>query len=918
MKPTNEGVAMTETKQETGPKPSTMSRKIVAGGSLVTRRNFLRSTVLGSAGAMVVLPEFGVGAQAADSTEGVCVTLCNHWSYIGIGWQLGIESCVLSVTDAMEMADRSPHVKTCINLDARAYEFMAEKFPEVAQRLKKYLAEGKVELIGGSYGQPMGTMFGGESNIRQIVVGRETIRKALDYEMVTFLEEEEFTHPQIPQIVAGAGFRYASLAQLDTWGRAGCPVQEFNAIRWKGIDGTAIPTIPKNSLFRNSLFRSMRSLDLKKLASSAAFKKLQALGKPLFFTWEEFGWESPEHPSYLSAPAKYKKFAEESPVEFVTCKEYLDKYGANPQEAIYLPMDAWDKLLTWGIGGDQLRILDRKVEGLLLAAERFDAVASTLGAPPQANLLEKAWKDLFSSQSHDVGLCEYSRWQGWRGKRLPRMAPLDRIEDYHNFTWGTIGYNHLDAAQKQGQAAMDASLGRIVARINSAGGKQGSRAVTVFNPSGWERSDLVLTGRIGPIVEKAASVVVKDRAGRILPSQIIKDDRDRDGNLTVASIAFVAGKVPSVGYDTYYLEFTPAPASAATSALRIDEPGLTLENEHVKVRLDPTTGGVSSLIDKRSGRESLDGAKGAFPVLTGKPNPNLSLRPNPPAEYDSSTSKAQIDWVEKGPVRATVRARHEWPYLTFETRVTVTAGLPYVEVLSRMLTGVPPLSDAKPVRADIKEGYWFSFAPSFQPASVVRDFPLAIEPTSKAAFHALSFVDLVGKDMGLLVLHMGTQWFRRDERGLSNLVMREWESLFTREYGWPIYAEYRHAMMPHSGNLTNADRLRASSAFGQPLIARVGPLQAGDLPATKGFVTITPAAVQLSALRTKAGEGIEIRVVEVEGQEAPASVELGFPVAGACETNLLGTKVADIAREKSQFRFAIDPWKIRTFEMKMR
>ena len=186
---------------------------------------------------------------AASAAEGVCVTLCSHWSYIGIGWQLGIESCVLSATDAMELADRPPHVKTCLNMDARAYEYMAEKFPEVAARLKKHLAEGKVELIGGTYGQPMGTTFSGESNIRQIVVGRETIRKALGYEMVTFLEEEEFSHPQLPQILAGAGYRFASLAQVDTWGRAGIPLQEFNAIRWRGVDGTEIPTIPKNSLF---------------------------------------------------------------------------------------------------------------------------------------------------------------------------------------------------------------------------------------------------------------------------------------------------------------------------------------------------------------------------------------------------------------------------------------------------------------------------------------------------------------------------------------------------------------------------------------------------------------------------------------------------------------------------------------------
>jgi alpha-mannosidase len=876
----------------------------------LTRRDFLRSGLAAGTGVILAGPGLAGVSRAADAPQGVCVTLCNHWSYIGIGWQLGIESNVLSVTDAMEMADRPPHVKTCINLDARAYEFMAEKFPEVAQRLKKYLAEGKVELIGGSYGQPMGTMFGGESNIRQIVVGRETIRKALDYEMVTFLEEEEFTHPQIPQIVAGAGFRYASLAQVDTWGRAGCPMLEFNAIGWKGIDGTAIPTIPKNSLFGYSP-------DLAKLASSAAFKKLQGLGKPLIFTWEEFGWESPEQPSYLTAPAKYKEFAQKSPVEFVTCKQYLDKYGSNPKEAIYLPMDAWNKSLTWGLGGDQLRILDRKVEGLLLVAERFDAIASELGGPSQADLLDRAWNDLLASQSHDVGLCEYSRWQG------DRMAPLERIEDYHNFTWGTIGYNHLDAARKQGQAALDAALGYIARRIDSAKGARGPRAITVFNPSGFERSDLVLSGRIYPIVEKAAGVIVRDRAGRVLPSQIVKADRDKQGNLVMAEIAFPAEKVPGVGYDTYYLEFTPAPALGAGSALgaglptppmRYDEAGLMLENEHVKVRLDPATGGVKSLIDKRSGREALDAAKGAFPVLTGRPNPNLSLRPKPPANYDSSKSKALIDWVEKGPLRATVRARHNWPYFAFETRVTVSAGVPYVEVLSRILARVPPHSDAAP--ADIKEGYWFSLAPSFHPASVIRDFPLAIEPTQNRAFHALTFVDLVGKDFGLLLLHMGTQWFRRDERGvLSNLVMREWASWFDREYGWPIYAEYRHALMPHAGRLTNADRLRAASAFGQPLIARAGVPDAGDLPAAKGFVTVTPAGVQLSALRRKSGAGLEVRVVEVEGREARATVELGFPVAGAHETNLLGAKVADVARTANGLRLVVSPWKIRTFEL---
>lgn len=187
---------------------------------LVNRREFLRRSASASAFLLSShLPSLYSAVGEGNLGKGVCLALGNHWSYIGIGWQLGLESCVLSVIDSIGMADLAPGVKTCINLDARAYELIAERFPETAEELKKYLQEGKVELIGGTFSQPMGSYISGESNIRQIAWGRETIRKALGFEMVTFLEEEEFTHPQLPQLLVGAGFRYASLAQVDTWGK---------------------------------------------------------------------------------------------------------------------------------------------------------------------------------------------------------------------------------------------------------------------------------------------------------------------------------------------------------------------------------------------------------------------------------------------------------------------------------------------------------------------------------------------------------------------------------------------------------------------------------------------------------------------------------------------------------------------------
>ena len=182
---------------------------------------------------------------------------------------------------------------------------------------------------------------------------------------------------------------------------------------------------------------------------------------------------------------------------------------------------------------------------------------------------------------------------------------------------------------------------------------------------------------------------------------------------------------------------------------------------------------------------------------------------------------------------------------------------------------------------------------------------------------SLTFVDLVGKEGGLLVLHPGTQFFRREEGGVvGNLVTREWESHFTREYGWPIYAEYHYRLMPHGREMTNDARLRAVAGFSRPPLCVVGPPQDGDLPLRKSFLEVGPGGVQLSALRRKTDGSVELRVVEVEGRRQEATLTLGFPGTEAAETNLLGGNVADALLKDGVIRTSLEPWKIRTFALR--
>ena len=190
------------------------------------------------------------------------------------------------------------------------------------------------------------------------------------------------------------------------------------------------------------------------------------------------------------------------------------------------------------------------------------------------------------------------------------MSPLERLEDKHNFTWGALGFNLLDAARQRGEELLESSLKSIAARINSREKSQGSLAATVFNPLGHDRTDVATTGKIYPLPANTRDVLVKDRTGRTVPSQIVQADRDPEGNLVMAELAFPASQVPSAGYDTYYLEPVADPQPPEKTSLVAEESKFILENEFLRVTLDSTTGAVASLLHKPSGaRRSTAGAR---------------------------------------------------------------------------------------------------------------------------------------------------------------------------------------------------------------------------------------------------------------------------------------------------------------------
>ncbi|MCC6231398.1 MAG: hypothetical protein IT580_02075, partial [Verrucomicrobiales bacterium] len=152
-----------------------------------------------------------------------------------------------------------------------------------------------------------------------------------------------------------------------------------------------------------------------------------------------------------------------------------------------------------------------------------------------------------------------------------------------------------EQAQRQGAAkdahATDAQreLDRVLRRSLSAladASPDGPGSLLVFNPSSWPREG-VMEVEVG-----RGLAPVDETTGRVLPHEILRAGR------VYQRLRVLLPPVPALGVRALPLR----PALVASRTTPATDPWL-LENEHYRVRVDPSRGGIGSLWDKALARE---------------------------------------------------------------------------------------------------------------------------------------------------------------------------------------------------------------------------------------------------------------------------------------------------------------------------
>jgi len=283
-----------------------------------------------------------------------------------------------------------------------------------------------------------------------------------------------------------------------------------------------------------------------------------------------------------------------------------------------------------------------------LNAEEFASLAWLDGDPYPGGELTEAWKKITFNQFHDTA------------------------------AGSAVGVVYQDAKQDYDQVRLmtdeiwQKALATIAARIDT--GATAGVPVLVFNPLGWERSGIATVSVQMP--EPAPTVSVLDSSGRALPSQILaKDEQTHTFQLLVD-----AAHMPSVGYEV--LHVVPGGRPSA-SDLHVE--GTTLENAALRVIVDPKSGCITSLYDRKANFETLaPGACGnelqAFHDLPKKYdawNIDPGTLDEPPVRLTKADS---VQVVEKGPLRAVVRVTRTWQSSKFVQNIELYAGSDQVVV----------------------------------------------------------------------------------------------------------------------------------------------------------------------------------------------------------------------------------------------
>jgi len=494
----------------------------------------------------------------------------------------------------------------------------------------------------------------------------------------------------------------------------------------------------------------------------------------------------------------------------------------------------------------------RESEEWVLNAEKYSSLAWLKGQAYPGSELNEAWKKVLFNQFHDLAA----------GSGIG-IIYKDAQKDYDDVRWAT-------------NEASTQALHTIQAEINTRAA--GEVPLLVFNPLAWQRSGLTTVDVEMPSASPNG-VSVLDAQNRVLPSEVVSSN----GKTNSYRLLVEANDVPSLGYSL--LHVVPGKRPFA-SDLKVS--GTTIENAALKVTVDPQTGCITSLYDKKASFETMAQGACGNELIAFKDTPKDYDAWNIDADFDKVFTRLDkadsVELIEKGPLKAVIRVTRTWQSSKFVQDITLYNSVDRVDVVNDI--------DWHETHILLKAA--FPLAASSSHATYEIPYGSIERPTTRnnswedAKFEvpSLRWADLGDGQHGVSLINESKYGY--DAKG--NVLRLS----LLRSPTWPDpdadrgHHHFTYALYPHAGDWKQALTVRQGYDFNYQLKAMQVGAHSGTLPAEHSFVTVQPETVVLTAMKkTEDGNGLILRLYEWAGKRGDVEVHLPQGATAATVTNLM-------------------------------
>ena len=806
-----------------------------------------------------------------------------------------------NILEAMRLLKEQPSFKFTLDQVAYVKPFL-ERYPAEEAAFRRFLAEGRLQLVGALDVMPDDNMPGGETFIRQLQYGKGYYRRKLGVDVTTgWLLDSFGHHAQLPQLLALGGFK-------TFWFFRGVPRQDFPAeFFWEGIDGTRIaafwlpygygllyPTPKDPAKFRTfaqdryqQLTPNSRGMADRVGLSGADVSAPEAHLVP---NVEGFNREADTpFAMKLAVPADYEAVVARH------ADRPVFKGELNP--------------IFQGIYSSRIELKDwmRRMERHLLTAEKLSAIAAWQGSPADAEAIMSTWEPVLFNQTHDLA----------SGVMTDHVYE-DTIRSY-------------EYALRRAVAITDSRWEVLASRIDTRGD---GTPVVVFNPLGWSRSDIAEV-EVGFAGGGIGDVDVTGPGGETVPAQILEASHFDDGGLKTVRIAFVARDVPALGYNTYHVAPARRPRPASAGSSDPSPAGVVFENDLYRVSLDRATGAITGLRVKPGDWEVLAGRGNVvarqtdrgdlwelYRGLDGGSRIAMTNRQPVPKRGEavfSDEGKGEPGTVHTGPVLSELRVARPFGSGRFATTVRLYQELRRIEITTRLV------NNEKFVR------YQVLFPTTIAAGTTTHEIPFgAIERPGAIEFPAQNWADYGDRRRGLAVLNVGLPGNLATDGTMMVSLLRAhtlgaygfgggYEPGMSSDSGFQLGQErtMRYALVPHTGDWRQSGVFRDGWEFNHPLLCRKVLPHAGSLPSRWGLLDVSHPNVVVSALQPGRDGAVVLRVYEAAGQPAAGvNVKLRAKVISASAVNLMGDPEGDI-KVDPDVSFDLRPFQIKTIRLRL-